>query len=304
MRFFTTAAPEKDSPEVMTLGEGVCAICDAENMASAVLCKKCAAPMALTQATRAALRPPKLVTVLGDSNVGKTVYLGFLLDMLSQRAKGFEAVPRGPHSVNLQQIVISYMAWRMFPPKTPVESDQWNWAYYEVCQHGGRDKWIDLVTPDVAGEAVAAEVASPTTFAIIQKLLSKSAGILLLMDAALAANGSAQPDFFALKMLSYIDALSGRKNRKKIDIPVAIVLTKCDYVPEAFEDPRRFAQANLNRLWNLCESRLERYEYFASSVVGSVGYAVAQDAQQVVSIPLHTALRGVLEPFEWIVNQL
>lgn len=303
MRFFTTT-PEADAPAVDLVGEGVCVICDTENLTSAVLCKKCAAPMALTHATRAAQRPPQLVTVLGDSNVGKTVFLGFLLDMLSQRARGFEAIPRGPHSVNLQQVVISYMAWRMFPPKTPIESDQWNWAYYEVCQHARRDKWIDLITPDVAGEAVAAEIASPSTFAIIQKLLNKSTGILLLMDAALAANGSAQPDFFALKMLSYIDALNSKKNRKKIETPVAIVLTKCDYVPEAFEDPRRFAQANLNRLWNLCDSRLARYEFFASSVVGSIGYAVAQDAQQVVPVPLHTALRGVLEPFEWIVNQL
>ena len=141
-----------------------CVICDASNVPTNVLCSQCNAPLSLTHS--AGDRDPQIVTILGDSNVGKTVYLGFLLDMLSQRAHDFEAIPKGAHSVNLQQIVISHMAWRMFPPKTPIESDQWNWAYYEVCKRGRREKWIDLFTPDLAGEAVAAEVASPATFGV------------------------------------------------------------------------------------------------------------------------------------------
>ena len=35
--------------------------------------------------------------------------------------------------------------------------------------------------------------------------------------------------------------------------PVAVVLSKGDYVPECFDDPRGFAKTNLNRLWNICE---------------------------------------------------
>ncbi|MBI5863613.1 MAG: hypothetical protein HZB38_03710 [Planctomycetes bacterium] len=283
-----------------------CLICDTHNGTGAVLCSQCAAPLSLTLSTIGAERPPRLVTVLGDSNVGKTVYLGFLLDMLTQRARGFEAIPKGTSSVNLQQIVISHMAWRMFPPKTPMESDQWNWAYYEVCQKlaGRKEKWVDLITPDLAGEAIAAEVASPSTFGVIQKLLNKSAGLLLLVDAALAANGSSQPDFFALKLMSYVDSMASQKRGKKIDKPVALVLTKADYVPECFDNPRRFAQANLNRLWNICESRLANFEFFASSVVGSIGYAVNESDGMVTPVPLHTALHGVLEPFEWIVDKL
>jgi len=283
-----------------------CLICDTVNPDGNVLCLQCSAPMSLTHSTVGAERPPRLVTILGDSNVGKTVYLGFLLDMLTQRAKGFEAIPKGTSSVNLQQIVISHMAWRMFPPKTPMESDQWNWAYYEVCQKlaGKKDKWVDLITPDLAGEAIAAEVASPSTFGIIQKLLNKSAGLLMLVDAALAANGSAQPDFFALKLMSYVDTMASAKRSKKIDKPVAIVMTKADYVPECFDNPAKFAQANLNRLWNICESRLSRFEFFASSVVGSIGYAMGEADGVVTPVPLHTALHGVIEPFEWIVANL
>jgi hypothetical protein len=281
-----------------------CLICESTNAPDAILCKQCSAPMALVHEARAQEREPRMVSILGDSNVGKTVYLGFLLDMLSQRANDFEAVPRGAYSVNLQQIVISHMAYRMFPPKTPMETDEWNWTYYQVCKRGSNPKWVDLVMPDVAGEAIAAEVASPSTFRIIQNLLQKSSGLLLLVDAALAANGSAQPDFFALKMMSYIDTMFACKRGKRIGMPVAIVLTKADYCPECFDSPRRFAEANLNRLWNVCASRFSKVEFFASSVVGSLAYATAGDNDVVTPVPLHTALRGILEPFEWMVAQL
>lgn len=281
-----------------------CLICDTRNPPQSTLCKECSAPLAIVHEAMAQERTPRIVSILGDSNVGKTVYLGLLLDMLSQRANNFEAIPRGAYSVDLQQVVISHMAYRMFPPKTPMESHEWNWAYYQVCKRARKPKWVDLVMPDMAGEAIAAEVASPSTFRIIEKLLGKSSGLLLLVDAALAASGSAQPDFFALKMMSYIDSLFAGKRDKRINLPVAIVLTKADYCPECFDNPQRFAEANLNRLWNMCKSRFAKVEFFASSVVGSLAYAVAENEDFVTPVPLHTALRGVLEPFEWMVDQL
>jgi hypothetical protein len=237
--------------------------------------------------------------------------------MLSQRAGEYEAVPKGAYSIDLQQTVISHLAHRVFPPKTPMEANHWYWAYYQVrCGAGaqarpqaagsGPDAWVDLVMPDMAGESLAAEVATPRTFRVIHSLLSRSAGMLLLVDAALAANGSSQPDFFSLKMMSYIDSMTGAKRGEKIKTPVAVVLCKGDYSPDCFDDPRQFARANLNRLWNVCESRFENVEFFACSVVGALGYATAveEDQQFVVPIPLHTALRGVLEPFTWIIDQL
>jgi len=281
-----------------------CMICETQNGRDAVQCKECFAPMALVHEAIAQEREPEIVSVLGDSNVGKTVYIGFLLDMLSQRANDFEAVPRGAYSVDLQQLVISHMAYRMFPPKTPMEANEWNWAYYQVCKRARQPKWVDLVMPDMAGEAIAAEVAAPSTFRIIQQLVSKSSGLLLLVDAALAAHGSSQPDFFALKMMSYIDSIFTAKKRKRVAMPIAIVLTKADYVPDCFDDPRRFVSANLNRLWNMCESRFDNVEFFATSVVGSLAYATSERESYVTPVPLHTALRGVLEPFEWIVEQL
>ncbi|MFQ5430246.1 MAG: hypothetical protein ACE5E1_08055, partial [Phycisphaerae bacterium] len=167
-----------------TLSDTACLICETENLPNAVLCSGCSAPMAIVQDALAQQREPRIVSVIGESNVGKTVYLGFLLDMLAQRAGDFEAVPKGAYSIDLQQTVISHMARRTFPPKTPMEANQWYWAYYQVRRRADHAQWIDLVMPDMAGETLAAEVAAPNTFRVIHNLLNKSAGMLLLVDAA------------------------------------------------------------------------------------------------------------------------
>ena len=291
-----------DPCEMMT--ESTCLICEAENSPEALLCESCFAPMSIVRDAIAQGREPQIVSVIGESNVGKTVLLGFLLDMLSQRAGDFEAVPKGAYSVDLQQSVISHMAHRMFPPKTPMEANQWYWAYYQVRRRVHRAPWVDLVMPDMAGESLAAEVATPQTFRVIHSLLNKSVGMMLLVDAAMAANGSTQPDFFALKMLSYIDSMYGAKREQKIDTPIAVLLCKADHCPECYDNPREFVRANLNRIWNLCESRFANVGFFATSVVGSMGYATSEDQDEIIPVPLHTALRGVLEPFEWIIDQL
>jgi len=283
-----------------------CLICGESNSARAFSCHNCCAPMILVHDSAAQHRQPNIVSVIGDSNVGKTVYLGFLLDMLSQRAGDFEAVPKGPYSVDLQQNVISHMTDRQFPPKTPMEPDQWHWAYYQVRKCSRKSKWIDLLMPDMAGESLAAELAAPETFHVVRNLLDKSSGILLLVDAGLAANGSSRPDFFAIKTMSYLDSLYDAKRSRRIHTPIGIVLCKSDYCPECFDNPRRFVKANLTRLWNLCQGRFENIEFFACSTVGSLAYATSGTPgdDYVMSIPLHTALQGVLEPFEWIINRI
>lgn len=216
-----------------------CLVCETQNEPDALICSACFAPMALIHEAVAQDRDPCIVTVIGDSNVGKTVYLGMLLDMLSKRADGFDAVPKGAYSVNLQHTVISYLSARRFPPKTAMEVDQWHWAYYQVCGKQDKKRIYDLVMPDMAGEAIAAEVATPRTFNVIRSLLEKSAGAILMVDAALAGAGSPQPDFFALKLMSYLDGVLASRKQDKLSTPVAVVLSKADYCPECFDDPRR-----------------------------------------------------------------
>lgn len=282
----------------------ICAVCAAENRPNLTMCRRCSAPLALGTDPATEGRQPQIITVIGESYAGKTVYLGMLLDMLSQRPDMFDALPKGSFSVELQQNVISHLAERKFPPKTPTEVNKWRWAWYEIRRKQS-DRWLDLVMPDMAGEALATEVATPETFRNIRSLLNRSRGILLCIDAAKAARGIAEPDLFALKVMSYVDSAVGAKRKRRIATPVAVVLCKSDYCPEAFDDPPRFAEANLNRLWNVCQSRFEKVGFFAASVVGSVGYATTTtEPVQVEPIPLHTAPRGILEPFEWLLDQL
>ncbi|MBU0718027.1 MAG: hypothetical protein KJ749_07250 [Planctomycetes bacterium] len=280
-----------------------CLICETANPADAIVCGNCYAPMALIQEALAQERDPCIITVIGDSNVGKTVYLGMLLDMLSKRADDFDAVPKGAYSVDLQHSVISHLAARHFPPKTAMEADQWNWAYYQVSKRTRGARIHDLIMPDMAGEAIAAEVAAPRTFTVIRSLLEKSAATILLVDAALAAAGSPQPDFFALKLMSYLDGVLASKREDLKHTPIAVVLAKADYCPESFENPRAFAQTNLNRLWNMCENRFLHFEFFATSVVGSLGYGT-DEYENIIPYPLHVGPRGLLEPLEWVLSKL
>jgi len=280
-----------------------CMICGENNPSQPPQCLACGAPMALVHDSLAQDREPLMVSIIGDSNVGKTVYLGFLLDMLSHRVGDFEAIPKGAYSIDLQQNVISHMCRRTFPPKTPMEANQWFWAYYQIYQNAPRPKWVDLIMPDIAGESLAAEVTAPKTFKVISSLLDKSAGMMLLLDAALAASGSSQPDFFAVRMLTYIDTMYHGKRDQQVATPIAIVLCKADQCPDCFDDPPKFVKANLNRLWNLCQSRFANVEFFACSVVGSLAYATAPQEDYVIPVPLHAALQGILEPFHWVVDQ-
>jgi hypothetical protein len=280
-----------------------CLICEEQSPSDAVICNTCCAPMALIHDAISQKRDPCIITVIGDSNVGKTVYLGMLLDMLSKRADDFDAVPKGAYSVNLQHTVISYLAARRFPPKTAMEVDQWHWAYYQVSKRRRGARIYDLVMPDMAGEAIAAEVAAPQTFTVIRSLLEKSAGAILLVDGALAAAGSPQPDFFALKLMSYLDGILASRREDRLRTPVAVVLSKADYCPECFDDPRAFARTNLNRLWNMCENRFAHFEFFATSVVGALGYG-SDEYKNVIPYPLHVAPRGILEPLEWTLSVL
>ena len=63
------------------------------------------------------------------------------------------------------------------------------------------------------------------------------------------------------------------------------------------------AETTLNLLWSLCKSRLRTSRFFARGVAGSTGYVTDEDGN-CVQLPLHVEPRGIVEPFEWILNQL
>jgi len=289
--------------------EQTCLICGYENEPHTMVCTECFAPMELAiQAVRQGVAP-HIISVFGDSNVGKTVYLGMLLDILSKHPDNLSAVAKGVYSVDLQESLVMHLARRCFPPKTPSEPDHWDWVYYQVSEpmRKGRgtaaERHCDLVMPDLAGEALAAEMTEPRTFQVIISLLGISSGITVLIDAVQAREGNAHQDFFALKLLSYLDDIVGGTRGQKIRKPIALVLSKADQCEDAFDNPQGFARANLNRLWNFCNTRLENFRFFATGVVGSVGHVLDEDDNR-IPVPLYIEPRNVLEPFRWVFEKL
>ena len=67
-----------------------CYICDEGNTYDAEMCHSCQAPMALAHQANAQRVRPRMLAAIGASGVGKTVYLGMLLDMLSRRTQGIQ----------------------------------------------------------------------------------------------------------------------------------------------------------------------------------------------------------------------
>jgi hypothetical protein len=246
--------------------------------------------------------PPRFLGVLGPTGVGKTVYLGMLLDLLAHGVCGLHGMPQGPFTLSLHRNLILALQRQRFPEKTPVESDRWDWVHCAIYA-GKRKTPYDIVTPDVAGEAVTGELDNPGTYTTIRVLIGQCAGLVVLVDAVqIVAEGQGQ-ELFAMQLISYLDALKPRKRNRKIDVPVAIVFTKTDLLDEWIRNPEAFAEANALALYNQCRARLQRYSFYFSGVAGSTSRLIDRNGYEML-VPLRIEPRGIVEPFAWMINQL
>src|SRR3982751_6434545 len=87
-----------------------CYVCEGGNTYDAELCRHCFAPMALAHQAQSQKVRPHMIATIGPSGVGKTVYLGMLIDMLSRQASGMQLLARGAFSITLQQLVIGALS--------------------------------------------------------------------------------------------------------------------------------------------------------------------------------------------------
>ncbi|MBX6313653.1 MAG: hypothetical protein IRY99_12155 [Isosphaeraceae bacterium] len=264
-------------------------------------CDRCFAPREVVSSILGRSARPRCVGVLGPSGVGKTVYLGVLLDLLARSTGGLHGMARGPFSLMVQRQVMLALEQQRFPGKTPVEPDRWQWVHCEVST-GRRGAHFDLITPDVAGEAVASELESPGTNPTVRALIARCSGLAALVDTlALSAGGQGQ-EIFAMQLVTYLDALHG-SGRRKLDIPVALIFTKTDLCDEAIDDPEAFARAHASALWRMCEARLRHFRFFRSSVAGACGCLVDREGGETL-VPLRVEPRGIVEPFAWLSDRL
>lgn len=277
-----------------------CYLCQTVNTFDVEFCTCCSAPMALAHQAKGRKVSPQMVAVVGASAVGKTVYLGMLIDMLTRQQRPLHLLTRGAFSLALQQTTVAALARCEFPPKTPTDPERWNWVHGQIRQARKRQP-TELILCDMAGDALMTEVDHPHSYRVIRQFLQRSAAAIVLIDAMEISEGSRRQDFFAMKLLSYLSELEtdvpGWSQR-----PVALVLTKADQCEECLANAAGFARTHAVGLWQHCRERFCRHQFFAASVAGACAWreSATEGRRQV---PLRIEPRGIIEPLEWLLAQ-
>jgi hypothetical protein len=279
-----------------------CYICDTNNSFDAEFCSHCFAPMALAHQANSQSVAPRMVAVVGATGAGKTVYLGMLMDMLSRVPDRMQLLARGAFSITLQQYTLAALARCEFPEKTPNEPDSWNWVHCQIRRRRKRQP-VDLIMPDMAGDALLEEVDHPFSYKLIRSYLSKCVGALVLIDALKLKEGKFEQDYFSMKLISYlgeldVDKKSGWQNR-----PVAVIFTKTDQCDECVADPAQYARHHAAGIWQQCHERFRVHEFFAARVTGACAFRQTPTEGR-VRVPLRIEPHGIIEPFEWLLGTI
>ena len=224
--------------------------------------------------------------------------------MLTKGTGSLKGMPNGPFSVAIQQETIHALEQRSFPEKTRAEADDWRWVHCEVSSTKRSRRTTDIITPDLAGEAISLEVDKAGSYPIIKSIISQSSSLILLFDSQRARDNGRDEDLFGVKLMSYLaNSLGGGKSSRwrKLRLPVAIVFTKADTCAEAAENPEAFGEATMPGLVSACRRHFARHAFFAAGVVGS--FAMATDGYGRNSLmPLHIEPRGILEPLQFVME--
>lgn len=291
-----------DSYELMHYAVEVpCFVCDGGNRHDAERCRHCYAPLALSyQVTEKRTRKPEMLAIFGPRDAGKTSYLGMLCDTLSRQAASSQAVSRGAFSVALQQRVIERLVGQQFPLHTPEDAESWHWNHLRVREPNGRRE-KELIFPDMSGAVMERELnhqASPITRAY----LKKCAGAFILLDTQRIERGDPAPDFFAMKVLSYLGEFGNKRGVAWGNKPIAFVFTKADRSQTCFESPRAYAETYVPGVYRQAATALKSFEFFAVSVAGATINLEVDGAP--ISLPLRIEPRGIRTPMTWMLKRL
>jgi Double-GTPase 1 len=280
----------------------ICSVCDGENLRDTERCRHCSAPLALSTDSNRKGETRLMVAVVGAGGVGKSVYLGMLLDMLSRSPERLSVLARGAYSVSLQQSTTAALARCEFPPRTPLDPDNWNWVRCEV-RFPQKTHPADVIIPDIAGDTLVQEIDHAHSVLVVRSFLSKAHAGLLLLDAPRLQQAVLDEEFYGMKLLTYLGELTADAKRGWPARPIAVVFTKADQCEDCFTDPAAFARRHAPGLWRLCRERFTRHQFFAASVAGACAYRRCGIHGQRELVPLRIEPRGIVEPFEWAMRQ-
>ena len=278
-----------------------CYICGEGNLFDAELCRFCFAPMALAHQAATQKTAPYMLATLGASGVGKTVYLGMLLDMLARQPERLQIMARGrlfDHAAAVDGLghgplrVSQQDAQRA----RPLELDALPGAAAEA-KAAGR---VDHARPGRRGAVRGARSSAhlPRGSAAARQ----AAGVLVLVDAFRLQDGAPDQDYFTLKLLSYFSELDDNPKTGWRNRPLAIIFSKADEADECFDDPELFAQRHAPRLWEHCRRLFRGYRFFAAGLAGVC--AERNVRGEIKRVPLRVEPRGIIEPFEWLLSQI
>jgi hypothetical protein len=277
-----------------------CYICGSDNTTDAEYCHVCAAPMALAHQAQVQKVRPQMIAVLGPSAVGKTVYLGMLMDLLSHETS-LQALARGAFSITLQQRTMAALSRCEFPRKTPNEPDCWNWVHCQI-RFSGQSAPLELILPDMAGESLLIEIDHPHSYRVVGEFLRKCMAAMVLIDAVQIMEGNREQEFFIEKLLTHLHELQAEDD-PAAERPLAVILTKVDHCEQCADDPEGFLRTHAEGLWQHSKARFPNQKFFGVSVAGTCAACDTLTEGQ-LQFPLRIEPQGVVEPFLWILEKL
>jgi hypothetical protein len=287
-----------------------CLLCGENNLIDATSCRNCTAPMEMTRIMNEAKKTrPQIIATLGAPGVGKSVYLGMLLDILTRQRERSDVTTLGTSSVDLQQTTVAALTRGEFPEPTPKNPEEWTWAHCQLSR-STRKTPLEVFLPDISGAAVVQEYEHRKSYPVIPGLVSKSTGLMLFVDSSRVQEGDKDEEFFALKLLQYFEEIQvqeakrTKKRRKRApNSHVAIVLAKADRSEECRHRTADFVRGQMAALWQHCKDQLPSHRFFAASAVGAC--ATVKDRREFdVTIPLRVEPQGVIEPFRWLLGKI
>ena len=126
---------------------------------------------------------------------------------------------------------------------------------------------------------------------------------MILIDGTKLQSGSIDEDYFTMKLLSHLTEMGDDPKTFWSTRPVALIFSKADQCESCFEDPAAYAQRHAPGLSRICQQRLQRHRFFAASVAGACATRLVRGSGEQM-VPLRVEPRGIVEPFEWLVENL
>lgn len=283
-----------------------CFLCGKANSLDADECRECSAPMDISQ-VHAEGRVPQVIATLAAPGVGKSIYLGMLLDSLARQRDRSEVTCFGSSASQLQQIVASCLSRGSFPEEDTIP--EWTWAHCQLTR-STQKKPFEVFLSDSPGLATIEDCERRRNWPVISATIAKSVGALLFVDGAAVSDGDQDEEFFALELLQYYSKIrrqvpndDSRPRKGKADSNVAIVLTKADQSEDCMQRTDEFVRGQMPGLWQFCRDHLPCHKFFASSVVGAC-VPFKDHRGYKTRVPMRVEPRGILEPFRWLLGKV